>query len=59
MVEERKIKKSAIKDGWIETYSDSTDHNDYEENDISEIIKGILLSKRKLYNNVADKNRQI
>ena len=59
ILEERKIKKSAIKDGWIETYSDSTDHNDYEENDISEIIKGILLSKRKLYNNVADKNRQI
>jgi hypothetical protein len=59
ILEEIKIKKGATRDGWVDSYVDSTNHNEYEENDISEIIKGILLNKRKQYNNLVDKDRQI
>jgi hypothetical protein len=59
ILEEIKIKKGATQDGWVDSYVDSTNHNEYEENDISEIIKGILLNKRKQYNNLVDKDRQI
>jgi hypothetical protein len=59
ILEEIELKKEAIANGWDDGYEDSTNHKDYDNEDCQERMKGVFLRKRKRYNDLVSKDRQI
>ena len=59
ILEEIELKKEAIASGWDDGYEDSTNHKDYDNEDCQERMKGVFLRKRKRYNDLVSKDRQI
>ena len=59
ILKEIDLKKEAIASGWDDGYEDSTNHKDYDNEDCQERMKGVFLRKRKRYNDLVSKDRQI